>query len=676
MNMIRTTRLPFALTALLLSGCPSSSEGPPKDTAEVPDTPAPEDIVDATDTDADSEYTEEREACADRNPNRNLYFGDLHVHTRRSFDAWAYDVRTTPEEAYGFARGEAVLLPPLDADGVGTRVAKLERPLDFAAVTDHAEFLAETALCTTPGSSAYDTEICVEYRKPEGEGIPAIATELADIEPTRHVSICGEDLSACGPLAEQLWTENQAAAEAFYDRSEACTFTTFHAYEYTAATFVTNLHRNVIFRNANVPAVPTTYFEAPTAFELFQSLQTGCIEADMGCEVLSIPHNSNLSNGRMFEVIYPGASSLAEEAELAALRGALEPLVEIFQHKGDTECRNDLTSVLDADPLCDFEKMRIGPVQDCMDTVGAGAMVGLGCVSRLDFVRYVLAEGLREAERLGVNPFRLGVVGATDTHSGTPGHVDEWSYRGHTGNNEDDAEELLSPGDLLPGGIRDSPGGLMAVWAEENSRDRIFDAMQRRETYATSGTRIPVRLFGGWGPFADPCADPDWLDAAYADGVPMGGDLAGADDPTSAPTFAFSALKDAGTDGHPGVDLERIQIVKGWVDAENISQFAVFDVAGEQNPNAGVDLSSCTPTGTGSATLCGTWTDPDFDPTLRAFYYLRVLENPSCRHHTWFCLQFSEEDRPEGCDNPDVPATIQERAWSSPIWYTPPIDTN
>jgi len=316
--------------------------------------------------------------------------------------------------------------------------------------------------------------------------------------------------------------------------------------------------------------------------------------------------------------------------------------------------------------------MRIGPVQYCRDTVGAVAMVGFGCVSRLDFVRYVLAEGMREADRLGVNPFRLGFVGATDTHSGTPGHGDEWSYRGHTGNNEDDAEELLHPGDILPGGIRDSPGGLMAVWAEENSRDRIFDAMQRRETYATSGTRIPVRLFGGWGDFADPCADPGWLEDAYAAAVPMGGDLPPGESSQTAPTFAFSALKDAGTDEHPGVDLERIQIIKGSFNEAGESVFTVVDVAGAENPGAGVDLSSCASTGAGSATLCGTWTDPEFDPNQHAFYYLRVLENPSCRHHTWFCLEFSEEDRPEGCDNPNVPATIQERAWSSPIWYTPP----
>jgi hypothetical protein len=314
---------------------------------------------------------------------------------------------------------------------------------------------------------------------------------------------------------------------------------------------------------------------------MLHQLRASCQEAAGGCDVLSIPHNANWSNGNLFWVEYPDAQSLDDERALASLRAELEPLVEIYQHKGDSECMNGLSGILGLpDELCDFEKLVRDEGGDCGDTPGRGAMAGLGCTSRLDFVRNVLVEGLVEDLRLGVNP-ALGIIASTDTHNGIAGAVDENTYAGHWGNNEDSAEARLSLGDLVPGGVLFGPGGLAAVWAVENSRDALFDAMRRRETYGTSGPRMAVRFFGGWS-FSDTlCDDPGLLEVGYAQGVPMGGVLPEQPGGESAPVFVVSALRDPGTDARPGSLLQRIQIIKGWVDAEGNRHQAVYEVAGE-----------------------------------------------------------------------------------------------
>jgi len=627
------------------------------------------------DTTADTSVPgEEREPCANKDPLRQLFFGDLHVHTQQSFDAWVYDIRSTPEEAYAFAKGETILLPPLDKDGKGTRPAQLARPLDFAAVTDHAELLAETTLCSTPGSLAYDTETCQQYRQPGGEGISALAIELADPNPERYPELCGNAGDECAAIASDLWSQTQQAAETWYDRSSACTFTTFVAYEYSAATNVSNLHRNVIFRNASVPPLPISYFEAPTPKDLWESLKSTCIEGDPQCDVLAIPHNSNLSNGNMFAPIYPGAETIEDEVAQATLRAELEPLVEMFQHKGDMECLNGFDAVLGGeDELCDFEKLFSGAFQDCKENVGAGGMAYIGCLSRWDFVRYALIEGIAEQNRIGINPYKMGFIGGTDTHSATPGAVDESNFMGHTGSDMDEPEEFLSGSNgFFPGGARDSTGGLMAVWAEENTRDAIFDAMKRRETYATSGPRIALRFFGAWDYEPGLCGQSDWLATADAAGVPMGGDLPPAPASQKSPTFVVSAMMDGGTQQRPGVPLQRLQIIKGWADEEGQPHQQIYEVAGSPENGASVDLNTCAPTGDGHSELCAVWTDPDFDPAVRAMYYARVVENPSCRHTAWRCLEVDNPESYYGCTAEDLPKTIQERAWSSPIWYDGP----
>ncbi len=612
-------------------------------------------------------YEEPRDACADASPLRNLYFGDLHVHTALSFDAQAFDVRTTPAEAYAFAQGAPVALPPLDINGLGTRTVQLERPLDFAAVTDHSEYLGEVEECTTPGSPNYDAPSCQTYRGEVYNAVRFFGTPLVVPNASHFNDICAPNGQQCVAQGTQVWQEVQDAAEQAYDRTSACSFTSLVAYEYTSARSTSTRHRNVIFANDRVP-YPTTYFEEHTPQGLWSQLEATCRDAASGCDVLAIPHNPNESNGNMFAVEYPGAQSLSAERTQAAARGAMEPLVEIYQHKGDSECMNGLSGVIGAsDEQCDFEKDP-RPFMDCGDGTGGTGVTRLGCFSRFDFVRNVLLAGLQEDARLGVNPYRLGIIASTDTHNGTPGYVEESTFVGHRGTDDDTPAKQLGNGVLTPGGIQFSPGGIVGVWAEENSRPRIFDALRRREVFGTSGPRIAVRFFGGWNLPVGLCTDPDMVENAYAAAVPMGSLL---DTPTAAaPSFLISAARDPGTLAHPGTQLQRVQVVKGWVDAAGRHQ-QVFDVAGDPDNGASVDTDTCVASGPGEDALCTVWSDPSFDPTQHAFYYVRVLENPTCRWSTVNCNALAPVDRPPSCTDPDVEKTVQERAWTSPIWYRP-----
>ncbi len=639
------------LSLVLLLGCESAP-------VEA-DVSPPDSGIDAS---ARLKYTERRAPCADRDPQRNLYWGDLHVHTALSFDAYVFDIRTRPEGSYRFAQGEPLQLPPLDADGMGTQRVQLSRPLDFAAVTDHAEYLAEIDACTTPGTDGYDTRTCIDYRAGDASSIYRFGSRLTSQSPSRLAELCGDAVD-CDAVIPGVWRRVREAAEAAYDRSPACAFTSFVAYEYTAATNISNLHRNVVFRNATVPDMPLSYFDAPRVSMLWDWLDAACIDAGTGCDVLAIPHNSNWSNGNLFALPEGGLSDDALRA-WAERRARLEPLVEVLQHKGDSECLGGFGSVVgEPDELCGFEKLRtLG--EDCGEGTGFGAMAGLGCVSPYDFVRNVLKRGLRVWARIGVDPFAMGFIASTDTHSATAGDVAERGWKGHWGNNEDETAERLQTGSVTPGGILNNPGGLAAVWAVENSRDALFEAMRRRETYGTSGPRIAVRFFGGWG-YADTlCDDPELVATAYEGGVPMGGELP--DRPEGAPRFVVMALRDP-----EGAPLQRVQIVKGWIDGADQLAERVFEVAGTPDNGAGVDPTTCAPRGEGADTLCGFFSDPDFDPEVAAFYYARVVENPTCRWSQWECLSLHEADRPATCTDGIVPSTIQERAWTSAIWYRP-----
>ncbi len=596
--------------------------------------------------------------CDDFNPQRNVYWGDLHVHTAYSFDAWLHDVRVDPDEALRFAQGEPVSLPPLDERGQGTQAVQLERPLDFAAVTDHAEFLAEVEACVTPGSAAYDAALCVDYRANQNGALVTFGLQLGLDDPQRFTDICGEGIVDCPALALEVWQRTIDAAQAHNDTSAACTFAAFIGYEWSGMRSLSNLHRNVIFRGEQVPELPISHYEAPSAQALWDALDAQCLQAPGDCDVLAIPHNANWSNGRLFEVEYPGEGS---EADQARRRATMEPLVEIFQHKGDSECQNGLSGIMAApDELCDFEKLRVPPFEDCGDGVGSNGMIGSGCISRRDNLRGALLEGLGERLRIGENPFKLGFIASTDTHNGTPGLVDEQGYVGHVGREEGDALARLTG--EVPAGPRNGPGGLVAVWAEERSRGAIFDGMRRRETYGTSGPRITVRAFGGWGLPEDLCQRGDLVAIGYAQGVPMGGDLSEAPGEEAAPRIVVSALRDPS-----GLPLQRAQVIKGWIDGGGVSRVEVFDVAGGDN-GASVDPQTCEPQGAGTDSLCAVWTDPAFDPGQPAYYYVRVVENPSCRWSVEDCQALGDA-APRVCA--ELPVAIQERAWTSPIWYSP-----
>ena len=281
-------------------------------------------------------------------------------------------------------------------------------------------------------------------------------------------------------------------------------------------------------------------------------------------------------------------------------------------------------------------------------------------------MRYALIEGIAQEERIGINPIQLGLIGSTDGHNGLPGDTDEYDYQGHNSNVDSDLEKRITTQAYAPHPLR-NPGGLVGVWAEENSRDSLFDAMQRKETFGTSGVRIQARLFGGWD-LPDLCASNDMIAEAYETGVPMGSVLP-AREGTEAPRLFVSALADPGTGAYPGTPLQRIQIIKGWVGDDGLFHEAIYDVAGDADNGADVSRATCERSVSGAASLCATWTDPDFDPSRSAVYYARVVENPSCRWNALQCAALPEENRPAACMAPDLPWQIQERAWTSPIWY-------
>jgi hypothetical protein len=605
---------------------------------------------------------EELGRCADFDALRRPVFGDLHVHTALSLDANLQNTRLMPADAYRFARGEEIGIQPYTAEGEALRRIRLARPLDFAAVTDHSEFLGTVSACQDPEHPAYEHPSCVRYRSNPIVAFVMINALLSEApEDAAYPDLCGPDGAACQDAHETVWQQVQDEAEAAYDRTPACTFTSFVGYEYSGAPHLANLHRNVIFRNHVVPESPVGYFDAPTAEGLWTALRERCIDAGSGCDALTIPHNSNLSEGLIFEP--EGGSPIT--ATYAAEREMMEPLVEVFQHKGSSECMPGTTL---SDEQCAFEAI---PYSNLAEPT-------LGHRSRPEpqsFVRHALARGLSVQATTGANPFHYGLIGSTDTHIVAPGLVDERAdYPGHGGAGADN-------GDQLPPGLTDvvefNPGGLAVLWAEENSREALFLAMRRRESYATSGPRIVLRFFGGWSYPSGLCEADDLAARGYDGGVPMGGTLPRREG-DGEPVFVISALSDPGVDGAPGTPLQRIQIVKGWLDGDEPA-VAVHDVAGDPDNGAAVDLETCEPRGSGFDALCAVWTDPDFAADQHAFYYVRVLENPTCRWATRACNAARVD-----CDDPDTitrgfegccidtwERSVQERAWSSPIWYVP-----
>ena len=502
--------------------------------------------------------------CLDYNPLRNAYVGDIHVHTALSLDAATQDTRARPADAYRFARGETLAVQPYDEQGKALRELRLARPLDFAAVTDHAELLGEVSLCQTPGSATYDSWQCLVYRH-----APRVAYYLFNYTASqaRRLGNCGADGSVCREAASGPWQEIQQAAAAAYDRSADCSFTSFVGYEWTGAQGpeVGNMHRNVIFRSEVVPRLPLSFVDTGSAERLWEMLDSECRESLPGCEVLAIPHNANLSAGYMFNGLRTdGAPYTVEDARL---RLRSEPLLEIMQHKGASECLPGGEGRVAADEYCDFEILPY-------DSFGGQNMKWRrhAPTRKTGFLRDILRDGLRLEQQLGINPYRLGVIGGTDSHIGAAGGVSEDTFMGHGGAG-------VPARDGVPRGLPDAPefgpGGLAVIYAEENTRESLFAAMQRRETYATSGTRAQLRFFGAWDYPDNLCSDPDMVRTAYAGGVPMGGELHALAGQATAPVFVVAALRDA-VEGRP---LQQIQIVKGWIEADGSSAERVVAVA-------------------------------------------------------------------------------------------------
>ncbi|MCB1705379.1 MAG: DUF3604 domain-containing protein [Halioglobus sp.] len=641
------------------------------------------------------ERTEQREPCADFTPTKRPLFGDLHVHTSYSFDSYVSSQRNDPDAAYRYARGEVITLP--DPDGEQTVKAQLQRPLDFTAVTDHAEFLGPINLCTQDASRlGYWFPACMATRS-DLFFVQLLAANywvsmgVTDTSSHKKQSfVC--TLDDCDTAHRETWQMIQDAAEKHYDRSSDCRFTTFVGYEYTDAPDFANLHRNVIFRNDRVTDTAISTYDTGSRNypELWRRLRQECTDGNNGCDVMSIPHNPNLSRGLMF----PDPQS-AREAED---RLFFEPLVELVQHKAASECRFDRLlgrGVATEDELCDFEQVQSDNLSMLSTVFGEvradeAAPVDIEGYGRRNMVRNTLKDGLALERSSGINPFKLGFIGSTDTHSATPGGTEEDNYLGHLGRRDAGYRNVQDH-------FFDNPGGLAVVWAQENSRDSIFEGMRNRETYATSGTRPVVRFFAGESYPNQLCSDPGMIEQAYAGGVPMGGEITA---PAASPVFLVTAAKDAGSAGHPGVDLQRIQIIKGWLDADGETHEQVFDVAGDAGAGAGVDPQTCTPVGRGHKNLCRVWHDPTYDPDQPAFYYARVLENPSCRWSTRQCqaagvnpfaadcaeqaaakTALLQDDGAIGdvygrcCLDPDTQPfyspILQERAWTSPIWVNP-----
>lgn len=645
--------------------------------------------------------------CDDFDPLKQVYWGDTHIHTELSFDANMQATRTTQEDAYAFVRGEAIPLQPYTEDGSPTRMARIDRPLDFVMLSDHAEWLGVLKVCNDPSSMGYDSRQCVDYRAAqEFDANPQdVVFSFVEIngltafepEDAQYAELCGPDGVFCVDAGMDVWRDIVEKAEANYDTSSNCELTTFPGYEWSGGPAAKNLHRNVMFKNGNVTELPYNYFDEPYVEGLWDRLQEECIDGDTGCDVLTIPHNTNLSEGIYFTDGEPFTSEYVEQ------RNAMEPVIEIFQHKGASECLPG-DGLSPDEELCAFE---ILPYSNL-------AEANLNIITPPDpkgFLRFAYGEGMKLEDSLGTNPFQYGITAATDTHISAPGFAAEDDFKGHGGAGQ--PNRYLPPPQGFPDIEYLSPGGLTAVWAEENAREAIFSAFRNKETFGTSGPRIVVRMFGGWDYASTICNTEDLAAQGYEGGVPMGGTLS-AQPGDSGPMFVVSAKQDPF-----GAPLQQVHIIKGWLEADEY-QVEVFAVAGDANNGASVDLDTCELRGSGQGDLCGIWRDDDFDPAQRAYYYARVIENPTCRWSAHQCaaadydcsgwdydecrslaamasgsmicdccdpatglnVEWCEtvdcsvpENLPADearCCVPRVETSIQERAWTSPIWYQPP----
>lgn len=600
---------------------------------------------------------------ANRNFPTQVFWGDTHLHTGMSMDAGAFGATLTPDEAYRFARGAEVV------SSTGQRV-KLSRPLDFLVVADHSDNMGffprlaagdPTMLADPTGRRWYDM-----VQKGGQDGVAAaveiIQAVTSNSFPAALAMLPGSD------AYRSAWDLTIKAAE---DNYRPGSFTAFIGYEWTSTEKGINLHRVVLYRDdatkASVMEPYTTLspYGSPDPRDLWKWLQS--YEDKTGGRILAIAHNGNMSNGTMFPDSRTNFDARVDKS-YAETRIRWEPLYEATQIKGDGETHPFLSP---NDEFADYESWDQGNLD--LTELKTDDML------QREYARSGLQIGLELGKKLGVNPYKFGLVGATDSHTGLSTAEEENFFGKHSGA-EPSAERVHHPMARVvtaDGEVREYTGwsmvasGYQGVWATENTREALFDAMMRKETYATTGPRMLVRFFGGWD-FSDADAKSRLpADAGYMKGVPMGGDLTAGPD-GKAPSFLVAAMRDPMSG-----NLDRIQIVKGWLDDRGKRQEKLYDVvwSGTRQPGADgklppvgntVDVATATWTNTiGSPELITTWTDPDFDPDVPAVYYARVLEIPTPRWTAYEALRY-------GIDMPDeIPMVTQERAYTSPIWYTP-----
>ena len=579
-----------------------------------------------------------------------VFWGDTHLHTAISVDAGTM-CRLGQEDAFRFARGEEVVAT------TGIR-AKLSRPLDFLVIADHAEMYGlmpqllsgdPEILATEKGKRWYEM-----LQSGDGDQVFAAAMEIVGSLSQKEPPIASDK------AVRNAWNAYTELADRY---NEPGRFTALIGYEWTAIGGY-NLHRNVIFRgdaSAANRTVPFSQFDSQNPEDLWRHLEA--VQRQTGSEVLAIPHNGNLSNGRMFTVETFAGEPLTRS--LAELRSRFEPLIEVTQIKGDGEAHPFLSP---EDEFADFEIWDRSNLN--------GTEVKEQQMLRWEYAREALKTGLMLEKNLGVNPYKFGMIGSTDSHTALSAVEEDNFFGKHSGVEPEphrwEHVVIQAPDpDLNVLGWQQAAGGYAGVWATENTREAIFDAMQRKEVYATTGSRMLVRFFGGWDFTANDANTRNPAQAGYAKGVPMGGDLRSAPSGKS-PTFLVAALKDP----YSG-NLDRVQIIKGWLDAQGGLHEKVYDVAwsGDRRPGADgkvlpvgntVDVENAIWTNTiGSPELIAVWEDPDFDASELAFYYARVIEIPTPRWTAYEAKRF-QVDMPD-----EVPMTTQERAYTSPIWYTP-----
>jgi hypothetical protein len=586
------------------------------------------------------------------------FFGDTHLHTSFSFDAGAFGARLTPRDAYRFARGEQITAS-------SGQPVKLSRPLDFLVVADHSDNLgffpnlvagSPEVLAVPEGRRWYDMI-------QSGNGADAAMEMIIGFS---HNTFPKALTSAPGTRAyRSAWQEEIAAAEQY---NEPGRFTALIGYEWTSNTGGNNLHRNVIFRDNGDKASQVEPFTVSPPYgsdnpvDLWKWMEA--YEKKTGGSVLAISHNGNLSNGLMFPAVEAFGKKL--DREYAEIRAKWERLYEATQTKGDSETHPFLSP---NDEFANFERWDKGNLD--------GSAAKKKDMLEFEYARSALKNGLKLEQTLGANPYKFGLVGSSDAHTGLAA-MEEDNFFGKTTPQEPSPRRMLSTffANAKTGvKVMDwevSASGYAAVWAKENTRASLWDAMERKETYATTGSRTIVRFFGGWDFDAKDAQNRLPAEIGYTKGVPMGGDLSQAP-AGKAPTFLVAALKDP-----IGANLDRYQIVKGWLDKDGNPQEKVYDVAwsGDRKPDprtgkvpsvgSTVDVANANWTNTiGAPELIAVWKDPDFDPGQRAFYYGRVIEIPTPRWTAYDAKRFGVKPLPE------TTMTVTERAYTSPIWYTP-----